>query len=500
MPDKTELFIDKAQKVHGNTYDYSQVEYVNARTKVAIICKDHGTYLQTPDNHLRKRGCPKCAGKGWSQKDFIEKAKKVHGDKYSYSTVHYKNKKTHVEIICNVHGSFFQIPQVHLNGSGCPKCAGKNFSFDEIVKKAKKIHGNKYQYLELITEKNKNGKTLSFLVVFCPIHSHIWKATVDAHIQKRTGCNFCGNESSASLQRGNLLDLKERIESIHPKYTVPVEQVYTNQNSNIYYICRYHGKQKGRPINLLNGQGCPVCGQESRNEFFSDDWETVIEKIENKYPNYHVYRDQAFQNHHTPIVYCCDKHGDKITTSNALLSKGAGCDECGIVKRSESQRSLWDDVASKIEQIHDNIIVPRNQEYINTKEHITYECRIHGRQLASPSHLLQGKGCPQCAIENRNNYSDSAWCRLCGDRDAKLYWIKMKYDDETWYKFGKTFQRIKDRWWELKKLGIQYEVLRVVIGEPEYICKLERRVLRFYRKKHYVPSIAFGGHLTECVK
>jgi hypothetical protein len=75
----------------------------------------------------------------------------------------------------------------------------------------------------------------------------------------------------------------------------------------------------------------------------------------------------------------------------------------------------------------------------------------------------------------------------------------MRYDGEEWYKFGKTFQRIKARWWELKKLGIDYEVIRVIVGEPEYICKLERRIFKFYKKREYVPSIAFGGHLTECL-
>ncbi len=181
------------------------------------------------------------------------------------------------------------------------------------------------------------------------------------------------------------------------------------------------------------------------------------------------------------------------------MSKGAGCDDCGTIKRAESQKSLWLDVATKIEAIHENIIVPHDQAYINTKERILYKCKIHGEQYASPSHLLRGRGCPQCAIENRNNYSDSAWCWLCGDRDAKLYWLRMKYKDEEWYKFGKTFQRVKDRWWELKRLDIEYEVIRVIIGKPEYICKLERKILKFYKKRHYIPSIAFGGHLTECL-
>jgi hypothetical protein len=499
MNGRTKDFIDKAKIIHGDKYDYSLVDYVNARSKVTIICPTHGSYLQSPDNHLRKRGCPKCAGKRWDQDDFLQEATKVHGNKYDYSNVLYRNKIAHVEIICKVHGVFRQIPSVHLNGSGCPKCAGKSYSFEEIINKANEVHGNKYKYLNLATEKNIKGKTRTYLTVFCPIHKHTWKATTDAHVSKGTGCNLCGNDSISISQRGDILELKNRIEAIQPNYTVPTEQVYISQNRNIVYICREHGRQRGRPINLLNGQGCPVCGQERRNEFFRDDWGSVIGRIEEKYPEYHVYPDQSFENHHSPIVYRCKFHGDKISNTNTLLSAAAGCDECGIKKSADSQRANWQDVVSKIKSINPEIIIPADQEYKSVNDKIIYVCKEHGKQFATPGKLMMGRSCPQCAIENRNNYSDSAWCRLCGGREAKLYWLRMKYKDEEWYKFGKTFQRIKDRWWELKKLDIEYEVIRVIIGDPEYICKLERKIHKFYKKRHYIPAITFGGHLTECL-
>jgi len=57
----TEKFIEKAKKVHGDKYDYSLVNYTNNRTKVEIICKEHGVFIQTPEKHiLKSRGCPTC--------------------------------------------------------------------------------------------------------------------------------------------------------------------------------------------------------------------------------------------------------------------------------------------------------------------------------------------------------------------------------------------------------------------------------------------------------
>ena len=119
----TQEFIEEAKKMHGDKYDYSKVEYVNTRRKVCIICPNHGEFWQTASEHLRGQGCPKCAGnKRLTTEGFIHKAKEVHGGKYDYSKVEYVNNHTKVCIICPEHGEFWQEPSSHLNGNGCPNC------------------------------------------------------------------------------------------------------------------------------------------------------------------------------------------------------------------------------------------------------------------------------------------------------------------------------------------------------------------------------------------
>lgn len=103
----TEDFISKAIGVHGNKYDYSKVEYVNTLTKVTIICPIHGEFEQKPVNHLRGRGCPYCGGSAkHTTEQFIESARKIHGNKYDYSQVEYVTNRTPVKIICPIHGVF----------------------------------------------------------------------------------------------------------------------------------------------------------------------------------------------------------------------------------------------------------------------------------------------------------------------------------------------------------------------------------------------------------
>ena len=118
------LFIEKAKKIHGDTYDYSKVEYVNNCTNVKIVCSSHGSFEQLPKNHLAGKGCPECAFKNrrFNRFDFIKKARDVHGKKYTYQKVSYKNNQIPVIITCREHGDFEQLPKHHLVGKGCPSC------------------------------------------------------------------------------------------------------------------------------------------------------------------------------------------------------------------------------------------------------------------------------------------------------------------------------------------------------------------------------------------
>ena len=101
----TKEFIEKAREVHGDKYDYSKVRYANSKTKVCIICPKHGEFWQEANSHLQGSGCSKCCGNNsYATEEFIEKAREVHGDKYNYSKVEYKGMHTKVCIICPEHG------------------------------------------------------------------------------------------------------------------------------------------------------------------------------------------------------------------------------------------------------------------------------------------------------------------------------------------------------------------------------------------------------------
>lgn len=151
----TNLFISQANLIHNYFYNYDKVDYINDHTPVTITCPIHGDFIQTPANHLNKHGCPGCANnKKLSVESFIEKAKKLHRDLYDYSKIKKINgNKEKVEIVCPKHGSFFQRPDNHLNGAGCPIC--KSSKGELLVKNILDDHNISYlrQYYLKINNK-----------------------------------------------------------------------------------------------------------------------------------------------------------------------------------------------------------------------------------------------------------------------------------------------------------------------------------------------------------
>lgn len=115
-------FIIKAKIIHNNKYNYIGI-YKNAYTKLNIECPIHSVFSQSPDKHLSGNGCPQCAGRVRKTKEeFVSEANLVHNNLYYYPG-NYINARTDIAIECKKHGIFYQVPDVHLNGCGCPTCS-----------------------------------------------------------------------------------------------------------------------------------------------------------------------------------------------------------------------------------------------------------------------------------------------------------------------------------------------------------------------------------------
>jgi hypothetical protein len=209
-----DIFIQKAKAVHGEFYDYSQVVYNNSKSKVIIICPEHGAFTQTPEKHWSGRGCPICGnlkkGNRLSKEEFIRKSQEIHGNRYDYSQVNYTRNCIRVKICCSLHGVFYQAPVCHLAGQGCPICGTITKSvkliksFESFVQDAIKIHGDNYIY-EKFSYVNSKVKTL----IKCKKHGTFWQSP-NSHLHGQ-GCPKCHKQVSKWE-----LELLEYVKTICP--------------------------------------------------------------------------------------------------------------------------------------------------------------------------------------------------------------------------------------------------------------------------------------------
>lgn len=267
----TEIFVQKSKNLHKNKYDYTLTSFISSQQKVKICCPEHGVFEQTPNKHLMGQGCKKC---GWNirakkktlnQKIFITRSESKHGrGRYDYSKTHYENKKNKIEIICNEHEtpySFFQTPEHHWLGNGCPKCGGNQKLTNEIFKeKANTVHQSKYNYSKVNYINNEIK-----IEIICNKHGSFWQ-TPNKHLDGN-GCPKC----AIDLTRITLEDVIYRAQKIHENKYDYSKSVYINARTKIIIICPIHKEFKLLPsdhIRLNNTKGCPCCnkGQISKPE------------------------------------------------------------------------------------------------------------------------------------------------------------------------------------------------------------------------------------------
>lgn len=462
-----EEFIDKARNVHGDEYDYSNVNYTNNRTKIEIICHIHGSFWQTPGMHLSGNGCPECAPNMKSTTErFIKKAKEIHGDRYDHSEVEYINSKKKVKIICRKHGPFWQTPGGHLGGQGCPECGGvKRPTTEEFKKKAVDVHGNKHDYSK-VKYTNKDEK----VEIICPIHGTFWQ-TPHSHLSGQ-GCPECGGTKKLTIE-----DAQKEAEL---KNGVCLSKVYKNCCTKLLWRC-IDGHEFWMTLKDVNrdrkdvnsGRWCPKChsnmGEEIVRAYFEKMFEVLFPNTKPKWLNgleldgYNEDLGIAFE-HQGPQHYKQNNHFHKtkedfINTQKRDDLKRNLCKKHGvmlfeipdvlnIIDLNELPKLLDDALRSKNIipkmspykiKIEATDIILNNSKikelqtiakerggkllstvYLGTLTHLEFECSEGHTWSATPGKI---KG-----TKNRKG----TWCPFCADKVAKKTYVILN-DEKTIY-------------------------------------------------------------------
>lgn len=365
-----------ALKKHGNRYNYEQSVYVNTRTNLIIMCSQHGDFSQNPRSHLNGSGCPKCAHL-LTTEEFKARAKRRHGDRYSYDNATYVNAKTKVCITCLQHGEFRQTAGEHLSGAGCPGCKllKATSNIEEFIVKARKVHGDKYSY-----EQSVYVSAITPMIIICPTRGE-FRQTPNNHLN--------GSGCSSNRRKPIADDFVMRAQEIHGDRYLYEKTIFVNSATDIVITCLEHGDFQQKPGVHLSGSGCRRCSIE-RSTSNTEEFKVKARKIHgSKYD----YSNVIYTKSNEFVSITCFVHGQFEQLASVHL-RGNGCHQCSV----DSTKSNVEAFEAKSREIHGEKYGYEDTIYTNSATVVIIVCRKHGRFQQSPKDHLRGRGCPTCSF------------------------------------------------------------------------------------------------------
>ena len=312
MIDKTKEFIDKVNKIHGNIYNYSKVDFLGLSNEISIICTEHGDFIQLARSHLKGYGCEKCGIKKLiktkiekSKKKFIEEAPKIHNNYYNYSKVEFTGVCNKVIITCPKHGDYNQTPRKHLYGQGCNKCGkertanGQRKTLDKFILQSKEKHGEDHYNYNFVKYVNDHTN----VNIYCNIHKKIFLQTPTTHLSG-SGCNDCGTEKR-SEQKIKLASLNFWDIANKDKDYDFSKFIYKKSAEKSIIICKKCNEEfLSSPNNYLRGSRCPNCINKTETKLYKI--------ISNKYETLKQVKFEWCKNINTkyylPFDFCIEKY------------------------------------------------------------------------------------------------------------------------------------------------------------------------------------------------
>jgi len=391
----TSEFIEKAKGVHGESYGYSLVIYKNNKTKVKIICPTHGVFEQGPGSHINQGSkCPLCSSIKLDLKEFIKRAKKIHQNKYDYSKTLYVNSRTKVIVTCKKHGDFNVRANSHLiNKNGCKKCSDETRIVSFDVFMCKSQAAHKNKY---VYPKQGFKGTSTKVKIICPKHGEFIQSA-QSHMNG-IGCARCARKYLGKLNTYSNNDFISTAREVHcEKYDYSLVN-YINSSTKIKIICEEHGEFEQRPNNHLNGQGCPVCGYILVSKKGRKKWNEIYLKLIEVHGDKYTYDASTYLKASSKIDVYCKIHDHKFKIAPVTLIGGQGCYHCGIDKIKTFFTKDWESTFDLIKQTHGDRYKYSVNSFKGRRKPMEIICAEHGTFMQSPSIHIADHGCPKCGV------------------------------------------------------------------------------------------------------
>jgi len=273
-----------SRQKHDDFYDYSRVNYIDAKTKIEIRCKKHDVWFnQTPDKHKsQKFSCPECQSQRHKAsvdkrrltfEEFKTKIESLHGeDILDLSQVVYVNNRTKVKVRHISCDHWYEVAPANLfkkGNLGCSKCrytrAGeshpKKKSTEQWIAEARETHGDLYLYHSEYT--NNKG----MMDIECTICDTKFSQEAKSHATYGQGCPKCRYVKSAAGTRLDFDEVLERLETRrqetgkHYKYPNLTAETYKRTRDKCEIVCPDCDRTFSQTLakHIDRQQGCSAC-------------------------------------------------------------------------------------------------------------------------------------------------------------------------------------------------------------------------------------------------
>lgn len=244
-----EHFIECARKVHGDLYLYDKAIYKGSQFLIEIVCKKHGSFWQKPNSHVSSKNiCPKCSHEArfLTTTIFIERANKMHNNKYNYELTIYTHSHEKLAIKCSEHGIYMQTAADHLNGKGCRQCSNEKhiLGSDTFIKRARFVHGNLYGY-----------DSVEYINFITPTNIRCFQHGI---FMQRPGNHLAGEGCIKCRPMPQMEFIRRSLEKHGDRYDYSLVN-YIGSKHDVIVICKKHGLFEQRADAHMDGSGCPRC-------------------------------------------------------------------------------------------------------------------------------------------------------------------------------------------------------------------------------------------------
>lgn len=275
---------------------------------------------------------------------------------------------------------------------------------------------------------------------------------------------------------------------------------YNDWKDKILINCPLHGEFIQRITGHSQGNGCPKCGIELKNSKLTKKGHDYLDLLKLVHGDKYDYSKVVYQGGANAITIICPIHGEFEQNARGH-SRGQGCPKCHYETTSLANRDTKESFIEKSIKIHGNKYNYDLVDYVNQMTKVDIVCKIHGAFSQQPnSHLCRKEGCPICG-NTAGTWSYTKWeeqgFSSTKFESFKIYVIECWNDTERFFKIGKTFRTIGQRYHAKSDLPYEWRVVYTEQGSARYVCELERELINKHFDVKYIPKIKFRGG-EEC--